>query len=290
MAGLTIWGVAPPVADAIRSRKGGGACGGSGNPVTVEDIILLGGAGLVAGIVNAVAGGGTFFTFSAMVATGLPSIVANASSAVAVLPGAFASAAAYRREAAANWRHFAVLGLLSLIGSALGALILMRLEDAEFRVLVPWLLMGATVLFAFSPKISAFFRERGKAAARSGGSVGRVAGGIIQFFVAMYGGFFGAGMGILMLASLAVTEGDDFHRINAAKVILSILINGIAVTLFIVSGIVNWPAALVVMATCIAGGYLGVVAAKAVPVVYVRWFVVGVGTLLSLYFFGREYL
>lgn len=257
--------------------------------MTLDDVILLGGAGLLAGLVNAVAGGGTFFTFSALVATGMPAIVANATSAVAVLPGAFASAAAYRQEALANWRHFAVLGIISLAGSAVGAVILLNLEDAEFRAMVPWLLLAATVLFAFSPKIGAFFRTRGRAAARSG-PLGRAIGRIVQFLVAIYGGFFGAGMGILMLASLAVTEGDDFHRINAAKVILSILINGIAVALFIVSGVVVWPAALVVMATCIAGGYLGVVAAKAVPTVYVRWFVVGVGSLLSLYFFGREYL
>lgn len=257
--------------------------------MTLYDVMLLGGAGLLAGVVNAVAGGGTFFTFSALVATGLPAITANATSAVAVLPGSLASAAAYRKEALAEWRHFALLGVISLAGAGLGAVVLLTLEDAEFRVLVPWLLLAATVLFAFSPKISAFFRERGRQAARSG-PVGRVTGGIIQFFVAIYGGFFGAGMGILMLAALAVTEGDDFHRINAAKVILSILINGIAVVLFIVSGIVEWTEALVVMAFCVAGGYLGVIAAKAVPTVYVRWFVVAVGSLLSLYFFGREYL
>ncbi len=258
--------------------------------MTLYDVLLLGGAGLIAGLVNAVAGGGTFFTFSALVATGMPAIAANATSAVAVLPGSVASAAAYKQEALANWRHFALLGVISLAGSTVGAIVLLTLEDAEFRVLVPWLLLAATVLFAFSPRIGAFFRRKGREAAESGGAVGRIAGGIIQFFVAIYGGFFGAGMGILMLASLAVTEGDDFHRINAAKVILSIIINGIAVALFIVSGIVEWAEALVVMVFCIAGGYLGVVAAKAVPTVYVRWFVVTVGTLLSLYFFGREYL
>ncbi|MFM2043785.1 MAG: hypothetical protein RLY86_2361 [Pseudomonadota bacterium] len=258
----------------------------------LTDILVLAGAGLLAGLVNAVAGGGTFFSFSALVATGIPPIAANASSAVAVWPGSIASLAAYRREVMRDWRHFIGLGIISLVGAALGAVILLVLEDAEFRAMVPWLLAGATLLFAFSPRITAFIRARAARAGKAGDGqdlgrrpMGRVVGGIVQFVVAIYGGFFGAGMGILMLASLAVTEGDDFHRINAAKVLLSILINGIAIAIFIIDGIIVWPAALIVMATCILGGYLGVVAAKKVPVPVVRWFVVAVGAGLSLVFF-----
>lgn len=257
--------------------------------MTLEDTVLLAAAGLVAGLVNAVAGGGTFFTFSALVAAGLPPIAANATSAVAVWPGNVASLAAYRREVMAHWRHFAMLGAVSLAGGGLGAVILLRLDDAEFRALVPWLLLAATLLFAFSPRITAFFRAKGhqaaEAAARGGGVVGRAVGAVIQFLVAIYGGFFGAGMGILMLAALAVTEGDDFHRINAAKVLFSVLINGIAIALFIAGGVVEWAEGLVVMVTCIAGGYLGVMAAKAVPVIWVRRFVVTVGALLTVWFF-----
>lgn len=261
--------------------------------MTLTDMLLLGGAGLVAGVVNAVAGGGTFFTFSALVGVGIPPIAANATSAVAVWPGSIASMAAYRQEVAAHGRRFAVLGAVSLAGAAIGAWLLLRLEDAEFRVLVPWLLLVATLLFAFSPRLTGYLRARGRRERRagaaqpppSGGPVSRAVGAVIQFLVAIYGGFFGAGMGILMLAALAVTEGDDFHRINAAKVLLSVLINGIAIVLFIADGLVRWPAALIVMATCVTGGYLGVVVAKRVPVEWVRRFVVSVGAGLTAWFF-----
>lgn len=260
-------------------------------------MLLLGGAGLMAGVVNAVAGGGTFFTFSALVGVGIPPIAANATSSVAVWPGSIASMAAYRQEVVAHGRRFALLGVVSLAGAAIGAWLLLRLEDAQFRVLVPWLLLVATLLFAFSPRLTAYLRARGRrerqeqvaeqaaGAAGGGGAVSHIAGAVIQFLVAIYGGFFGAGMGILMLAALAVTEGDDFHRINAAKVLLSVLINGIAIVLFIADGLVRWPAALIVMATCIAGGYLGVVVAKRVPVEWVRRFVVSVGAGLTAWFF-----
>ncbi|WP_119680135.1 sulfite exporter TauE/SafE family protein [Indioceanicola profundi] len=254
------------------------------------DIVLLSGAGLIAGLVNAVAGGGTFFTFSALVGAGIPPIAANATSAVAVWPGNVASAAAYRTEVMRDWRHFAWMGLISLIGGAIGAVILLLLEDAEFRQMVPWLLLLATVLFALSPKITAFFRRQAVKEEKEntvGSPVSKLVGGIIQFVVSIYGGFFGAGMGILMLASLSITEGDDFHRINAAKVVFSVLINGIAIALFIAEGIVHWPAALIVMVACIIGGYLGVVIAKRIPASYVRFFVVAVGTLLTIVFFIR---
>lgn len=254
------------------------------------DVLLLSGAGLLAGLVNAVAGGGTFFTFSALLGAGIPPIAANATSAVAVWPGSLASLAAYRVEVVREWRHFSLLGLVSLIGGAIGAVILLLLEDAEFRRMVPWLLLMATLLFAFSPNITAFFRRHAIRAGRehgTGGPVSKAVGAVIQFLVSIYGGFFGAGMGILMLASLSVTEGDDFHRINAAKVLFATLINGIAIVLFVAEGIIDWPAALIVMAACIAGGYLGVVIAKRVPAVWVRRFVVAVGAGLTIVFFLR---
>lgn len=251
-----------------------------------SEIALLAAAGLAAGIVNAVAGGGTFFTFSAMIATGMPAIAANASSAVAVWPGNLSSAFAYRREIRANARHFAALALVSLVGGGVGAALLLLLDDAEFRALVPWLLLAATVLFAASPRLTGFLRARARPPGE-GRTGSRWLGGLFQFGVAIYGGFFGAGMGILTLAALSISEGDDFHRINAAKVLFAVLINGMAIILFIASGVVQWPAALVVMVTCVAGGWLGVVVAKRLPVSVVRWFVVSVGSLLTLVFFLR---
>lgn len=252
-------------------------------------ILLLAGSGLAAGLVNAVAGGGTFFTFSALVAAGLPPVVANATSAVAVTPANLSSSWAYRAELTANIRRFGFLSVVSFFGGIIGAYVLTQTDNSAFRKLVPWLLLFATVLFAASPLIVAAARRLGRAEreaeARGGGLVW--AGLVIQFLVSIYGGFFGAGMGIVMLASLAITEGDDFHLINAAKNLCSTLIQLVAVVLFIVAGLVSWPETLVVGAASVIGGYLGVVFGRRIPPGLMRWLVVGIGTMLTIYFFVR---
>lgn len=252
----------------------------------VPTILLLAGSGLAAGLVNAIAGGGTFFTFSALVAAGLPPIVANATSAVAVTPGNISSAWAYRREIGVNLRRFAALGVVSLLGGLIGAYILTRTENASFRQLVPWLLLFATLLFAFSPWIVR--AAKGMAPKSGEASPALFAAGLaIQFAVSIYGGFFGAGMGIVMLAALAITEGDDFHLINSAKHLCSTVIQLVAVVLFIYAGLVSWPETVVVGIATVAGGYLGVVLGRRVPGPLIRWIVIGVGAALTAYFFLR---
>ena len=248
------------------------------------DIILLASAGFLAGAINAVAGGGTFFTFSALLAVGLPPIVANATSAVAVLPGSVASSFAYLAEVKRYARRFLVLGVVSVFGGVAGALLLLQLTNAAFSRLVPYLLLGATLLFAASPLLA---KRNTKAQTNQRSSRGYLLGAGLQFVIAIYGGFFGAGMGIVMLASLALTEGGDFHTLNAAKNVLAVSIQTIAIVLFIVSGVVSWPQALVVMLACILGGYVGVIAARRVPVRVIRGFIIVAGLLLSLYYFIR---
>src|ERR671920_424160 len=189
---------------------------------------LLAASGLAAGLVNAIAGGGTFFTFSALVAAGLPPVVANATSAVAVTPANLSSAWAYRRELAANARRFAALGVVSLLGGLVGAYILTVTNNEAFRQLVPWLLLFATLLFAASPRIVALARAIGRHEGHHPSARAWAAGLAFQFCVSTYGGFFGAGMGIVMLAALAITEGDDFHPINSAEHLCSALIQVIA--------------------------------------------------------------
>jgi uncharacterized membrane protein YfcA len=248
---------------------------------------LLAASGLAAGLVNAIAGGGTFFTFSALVAAGLPPVVANATSAVAVTPANLASAWAYRRELAANAKRFAALGVVSLIGGLAGAYILTITDNASFRQLVPWLLLFATLLFALSPRIVALARTIGKQEG-SHPSTGAWLGGLaFQTAVATYGGFFGAGMGIVMLAALAITEGDDFHLINSAKHLCSTLIQLVAVVLFIFAGLVSWHETLIVGAASVIGGYLGVVFGRRLPPASIRVLVIAVGAALTLYFFIR---
>lgn len=249
--------------------------------MSVFDIVILAAAGFLSGALNAVAGGGTFFTFAALMAVGLAPITANASSAVALAVGSAASAAAYRRELSAIWRGVLWLSVASALGALLGALILVRLDDLTFRGLVPWLLLAATIIFALGPRIA---RLTGSEGGRPGG-LRRLTGLVIQFLTSVYGGFFGAGMGFLMLASLGLTEGSDYHRINAIKQILAIVIQGVAILVFINGDVISWPEALIVMIAAIAGGYLGVGAARKVPGSVMRGLVIATGALLTAYYF-----
>lgn len=246
---------------------------------------LLAASGLAAGLVNAIAGGGTFFTFSALIGAGLPPVIANATSAVAVTPANLASAWAYRRELMANARRFAILGAVSLVGGLAGAYILTTTDNSSFRKLVPWLLLFATVLFAISPKIVAFARSISSHGGKGPSRNTWLGGLLFQLFVAIYGGFFGAGMGIVMLASLAITEGDDFHRANAAKHLCSTVIQLVAIILFIYAGLVAWRETAIIGSASIIGGYLGVVFGRRIHPIAIRWLVVGVGAALTVFFF-----
>jgi uncharacterized membrane protein YfcA len=241
-------------------------------------VLVLVAAGFVSGALNAVAGGGTFFSFAALLATGLPPITANATSAVALVIGSLASAAAYRREIARVWRASFWLAL----ASAVGALVLIALENVTFRGMIPWLLLFATLLFFFGPRIA---RLVGTSEVGAPTLPRRLAGMTIQFRTAVYGGFFGAGMGFLMLASLGLTEGTDYHRLNAIKQILAVIIQAVAIVIFIRGGIIAWPSALITAAAAVAGGYLGVGVARRVPGEVMRGFVIASGAALTIYYF-----
>ena len=247
------------------------------------DILVLLLAGLLSGALNAVAGGGTFFTFAALMAVGLPPITANASSSVALAVGSVASAAAYRRELAQLWRGALWLSMASAAGALIGALILVALDNITFRGLVPWLLLVATIIFALGPRIA---RLTGVEEGDTPTLGRRLAGLVIQFLTAIYGGFFGAGMGFLMLASLGLTEGTQYHGINAIKQILAIVIQGVAIVVFIRGGVIDWPPALIVMLAAICGGYFGVGVARKVPGPVMRGFVIATGSILTAYYFA----
>jgi len=246
------------------------------------DLLILAAAGFLSGALNAVAGGGTFFTFAALLATGLPPITANATSSVALGIGSVASAAAYRREISGLWRTSLWLALASAAGALIGALILVALDNVTFRGMIPWLLLFATIVFALGPRIA---RAVGATEIGAPTLPRRLAGMAIQFLTAIYGGFFGAGMGFLMLASLGLTEGTDYHRLNAIKQVLAVIIQAVAIAIFIAGGIIAWPAALVTMVAAIAGGYLGVGVARKVPGNVMRGFVIASGAVLTVYYF-----
>jgi uncharacterized membrane protein YfcA len=248
--------------------------------MSLTDILILTAAGFLSGTLNAVAGGGTFFSFGALVAVGLPPITANATSAVAMVPGYVASALAYRKELGSVWRAAMLLGAASALGSLIGAAALIALDNETFAEFVPWLLLAATAVFALGPWISRAIPARSHADTSH-----RTIGAAVQFVMSIYGGFFGAGMGILMLASLGITEGQDFHRINALKHILSTVIQTASILIFIAGGVISWPEALVLIVAVVAGGWLGVGLARRVPVPAVRAFVIATGAALTVYFF-----
>jgi uncharacterized protein len=250
----------------------------------IWEVVLLLVASVAAGALNAVAGGGTFFTFSALVATGVPAIAANATSSAAVWPGSVAGLAAYRDEMRDHGKRLLALGIVSLLGGVLGAWALLVIEEDTFAALVPWLLVGATLLFAAGPYIKRSARGLGPFGESP---LGQAAGLAFQFAVAIYGGFFGAGMGILMLAALTLTERGDFHMANSAKTVLAVLINAVAIALFVWGGLILYAQAAIMALGAVAGGYGGVSAAKRVPEPVLRGIVVAVGLVLAAYFFMR---
>lgn len=239
--------------------------------------------GFAAGIVNAVAGGGTFFTFAAMVGFGMPTLNANATSAVALVPGSLASTLAYAAETRKNWRQAVPFVLLGVFGGVAGGLLLIRVGDEGFRPLVPWLLGIATLTFALSGRIRALSAGLN---GRHGTAMHAAAYGLIGL-VGIYGGFFGAGMGIMLLAALAIVGITKFHTANALKNIVATLAQAVAVVLFIANGLVLWKQAAIVTLAGIAGGYLGVMVARRVPEPVVRGVVVAVGAVLTVVFFFK---
>ncbi|PJN96672.1 hypothetical protein CNY89_01125 [Amaricoccus sp. HAR-UPW-R2A-40] len=249
--------------------------------MTLVTALLLFLSGFAAGAINAVAGGGTFITFAALSLAGVPPISANATSSITQFPGYVTSTLAYRKDFARFLRPALGLALLSSVGALGGALLLLALDDDGFRRLVPWLLIAATALFAAGPWLKPKHRPD------SVPLLGPVPGAIVQFATAVYGGFFGAGMGVMMLATLGLTEAGDYHRLNALKNLLSIVIAAVAILVFVSGGLVTWPAALVMIPGVAVGGYAGVYIARRLPQPVLRGFVIVVGLALSAYYFAK---
>lgn len=246
--------------------------------MSFEIIALLFVTGFLSGMVNAIAGGGTFLTFGAMTLVGIGPIAANATSAIVQFPGYITSALAYLKEIKANLKSTIILSIVSLIGGLAGALLLLSLDNPSFRAMVPWLLLGATALFAAGPYLKP----------KSGKGNDDVSGWMVtvgQFFTSIYGGFFGAGMGIMMLAVMGMTSTAQYHMLNAIKNVLSVVIAAVAIVVFVGGGVIDWPAALAMIPGAALGGYFGVYAARRVPQWIIRLLVIAVGLLLTAYYF-----
>lgn len=252
-------------------------------------------AAAAAGAINAIAGGGTLLTFPALRFTPLlaantvnGSIIANATSTIALLPGSIASAWGYRTELAKCRQWVIVLTLPSLIGGGLGAELLVRGGSRIFDPLVPWLILAAAVMFLLQPAIAKYFRQH----AHHGPPAPRLLAAIVvfQFFIGVYGGYFGAGIGILMLSSLSFLGLEDIHHVNALKTYLAFCMNGVSAVLFVVRDQVYWPYGLAMAGAAIVGGYVGARLARTLRPAAVRWIVIVIGFGLAAYYFYREWM
>ena len=244
------------------------------------ETILLIAAAFGAGILNTVAGGGTFLTFPALVFTGMPPVMANATSTVAVFPGYLGGAVGFRSELAGFDRRWLLrLVVITLVGGLVGSSLLLVSSNEAFSMVVPFLLLGATLAFLFGHKI----RRWAAAKAQDVSSEGAVG----LFGVALYGGYFNGGLGIVLLALFSLWGMTDLNRMNALKSGLSFLLSAISVAVFAVAGLVAWPEALIMMLAATAGGYAGAPLARALPKPIVRGVIATVGFGMSAIFFWR---
>jgi uncharacterized membrane protein YfcA len=243
--------------------------------------LLLICSAFAAGIINSVAGGGSFLTFPALVFTGVPSIIANASSTLALLPGTMASAWAYRSDFRKTERLPVLpMVVVSLAGGIAGALLLLYTPQRTFDSVLPWLMLAAALLFAFGPRISPILKRAVH--------IGPVTVIIIQFLIGIYGGYFGGAIGIVMLAVWSVFGMTDIHVMNANKTVLAGVMNGIAVVLFILAHKIWWPQTLAMLVAAIIGGTVGAHSAKRVDQKYLRVAIVVISFAMTIAFFLRH--
>lgn len=249
-----------------------------------ESLVLLFAAGLIGGALSAVAGGSSFFTFPALMLSGLTPLVANATNFVGLVPSNITALQAYRIELRKVWptltRHFASASL----GAGTGSVLLLWIGGDAFRTLVPWLMLVATTLFAAGPwaarRLAAFSPHKN----HQSGWLAMV----MLFLCSVYGGFFGAGLGVIILASLSVIGYDDIHEANTIKNILISISSIVSVSIYIISGNVSWPHALVLVVGTAIGGYFGGNFARRTPRHVLRFAIIVFGAFLTAFYFWSD--
>ncbi|MBB1092591.1 sulfite exporter TauE/SafE family protein [Rhodopseudomonas palustris] len=248
----------------------------------MSEVFLLIGAGALAGAMNAMAGGGSFVTLPALIGVGVPSVLANASSTIALYPGGLASAWVYRdgfsRVAGVP---LGTMLLTTLFGGLIGALLLLWTPTSLFDRVLPWLLLLATLALAFGRRLGPALRARFR--------TGIVTLLVIQFLLGVYGGYFGGAVGLMMMAAWNLLDGADVKALNPPRTLLVSAANTVAVICFIVAGAVRWPEALLVGAGAILGGYFGAILGKALPSSVVKSATVLLAAAMTIHFFLRAY-
>jgi uncharacterized membrane protein YfcA len=254
--------------------------------LSLSQAIFLFVASAIGGAMNAVAGGGSFVAFPALLVTGVPPVLANATNTLSLWVGTTASGGAYRHRLKLPKRVIVPLLLMSLIGGLAGALLLIKTPAQTFLRVIPWLMLGATLLFVFgrhlTGRISAGISHEASDKAIAAAS-------LFELLVATYGGYFGGGIGIMNLALFAALGMTDIHEMNALKIAVVTVINGVAAITFIVTGSIVWPQAVVMIAGAALGGYTAAHYAQKLPQRLVRAMVIFIGCFVTLYFLWKAY-
>ncbi|MEO6829534.1 MAG: sulfite exporter TauE/SafE family protein [Acidobacteriaceae bacterium] len=247
----------------------------------------LAGASLLAGSINAVAGGGSLLSFPALLQVGVPPIFANATNTVALLPAEITSATAYRRELRRYRTLLLPLLLAALTGSFLGARLLMATKQALFFQMVPWLLLTATIIFAVGPPLHRRLSEKDHSHPSGVGPAGRIFLPIGIFIVCLYVGFFGAGSGLLLMGVLSIAGIEDVHEINALKTAMISVSRSVAAITFVIYGAILWHYAVLMMIAASTGGYAAAYIARKHKPHGMRPLIIGIGTFVTIYFFWK---
>ncbi|MEM7464833.1 MAG: sulfite exporter TauE/SafE family protein [Pseudomonadota bacterium] len=244
------------------------------------DNLLIIVAAFCAGILNTIAGGGTFLTFPALVFIGVPPVIANATSSVAVLPGYLGGAFGFRREIASFDRPALLkLTIVTLIGGSIGSVLLLVSSNQLFSFIVPFLLLAATLTFLFGDQIRSWAADKHKSVTPYG-----TAGLLV---VSIYGGYFNGGLGIILLALFSLWGMSNIHVMNGLKSGLSVVISAVSALIFIIGGLIVWKPAIIMMIAAIIGGYCGAPIARALPAHIIRWLIAAVGFCMSAIFLVR---
>jgi hypothetical protein len=256
--------------------------------VSISEITLLFSAAVAGGAINSVAGGGGFIAFPALMFTGVPSINANATNTIALWPGTVASTGAYRKALNAEvLKKITPLIIITILGSLLGARLLLKTRQTTFDKMVPWLLLAATLLFSFGGKVTAWLVRHQDHHEPTRLRVVMIT--LAQACVAVYIGYFGAGVGIVMLALLTMMGMENIHTMNGLKTLLATCGNAVAIVMFVIARAIFWPQALLMVFGAVLGGYGGAYFAQKLSPKVVRGLVIGIGCSMTVYFFWKTW-
>ncbi|MDF2152262.1 sulfite exporter TauE/SafE family protein [Vibrio sp. CAU 1672] len=255
----------------------------------LAEFVLLFSAGIIGGVMNSIAGGGSFITFPALMAMGVPPIMANATNTYASCAGYISGTFGFREEIAKHKRQLLFTTVFSVIGGAVGAYLLLSTPETLFMEIIPWLLLFATVLFVTGSHITRFIQTH-STKHRHAQALGAVLLALLLVGVSAYGGFFNAGLGVIVLSYLVVAGYQDINQMNGFKLLVSSCVSLVAIVIFVANGSIDWSKGSIVMLGSLTGGYLAARVSRRLNPLYIRGFVTLSSALITGYFFVDVYL